>query len=284
MFGKLLKYDMKAIGRFWWILAVSVLGLSVAGSFALRLLLSNFNNEVFVLFNILAVLFLVICIFGMIASVSVIQIFVYIRFYKHFFSDEGYLTFTLPVSRMKLLTSKTVNALIWSLLQGALLTVCVLIFCIISPPAEGGFLINPVVFETIGALFAQVWESIGAWVIVYFLEGMVLVVGLQLFTISLTHFCITVGAVIAKKHKVLTAIGIYYLASMVLSFVSQIFFSLAVGGLGIGFSDFMGSMSIGEICLTVSVILLIVIAAVGAMVSVIFGTTLSQLERKLNLA
>ena len=36
MFGKLLKYDFKYVARIWWMLAVGVLGLSVAASLGLR--------------------------------------------------------------------------------------------------------------------------------------------------------------------------------------------------------------------------------------------------------
>ena len=40
MLGKLLKYDFKSVWRVWWIAAVSALGASVIGSFALRFFLS----------------------------------------------------------------------------------------------------------------------------------------------------------------------------------------------------------------------------------------------------
>ena len=40
MFGRALKYDMKAVWKLWWVIAVSVGGLTVISSFILRFVLS----------------------------------------------------------------------------------------------------------------------------------------------------------------------------------------------------------------------------------------------------
>ena len=215
MLGKLLKYDLKSVWRIWWIAAVSALGASVIGSFALRFLLSLPNasvaetatREISFIF-VMSIIFFMLSIVAIIASVIVMEILVYWRFYKHFFSDEGYLTFTLPVSRKKLLFSKTLNALIWTGAHTVLLTFCAVIFMLIAPPPgpEHGFF-NPIVFQWVGNSITELFEIFeDGWLLVYFFVALLISLGLVLFSISLIHFCITLGAVIAKKHKLFGSI------------------------------------------------------------------------------
>ena len=53
----------------------------------------------------MAMLLVIACVMAIIASAVVTELLVFVRFYKNFFTDEGYLTFTLPVSRKDLLLS-----------------------------------------------------------------------------------------------------------------------------------------------------------------------------------
>lgn len=286
MFKKLLKYDMKAVWRIWWILAVSVLGLSVVGSLVLRFVIETIDREdAFVIFTAIAMLFLVVCFIAIISSVVVTPLLVYYRFYKHFYSDEGYLTFTLPVSRKSLLLSKTLNALIWEVAHVLLLIVCVFIFLLIAPPVgESGRLFNTDILVSLFDGVAQAWDAIGAWLIVYALEVIVLLAGVFVFSSSLIHFCITVGAVVAKKYKLLAAIGIYYLVNMLLSFVLQIVGIFGLVSFVEGFGYKLEQM--GEFAKTpaIALALLVVCLMVTSGAIIMFCMTLGKIERKLNLA
>ncbi|MBQ9080311.1 MAG: hypothetical protein IJY27_04480 [Clostridia bacterium] len=286
MFSKLLKHDMRSIGRYWWIIAVSTLGLSLVGAFAFRFILeTSMNDFEYPVFTILAMLILIGCYLGVIASVIITEILVFLRFYKNFFTDEGYLTFTLPVSRKSLLASKTVNAFIWTLAQVFLLLFCIIfIFGTISTPmSEGSGIINPVLLVSIGDFFIEAWKSVGAWVIVYVIEALVMVGLSTLFSISLAHFCITFGSVIAKKHKLLAAIGIYYVTNMVLSFITQIAAILGMAIIGSLYDADGYYSAVYDINPVIAVLLLIVIAVMAVLAIVMYRLTLRQLERKLNL-
>ena len=285
MFKKLLKYDMKSIANVWWILAVSVLGASVLASFLLRFCMENDGNGAFAIFMVLAMLMLFVCLLGIIMSVVVTEILVYLRFYKNFYTDEGYLTFTLPVSRKMLLLSKTLNALIWTGAHLLLYVVCALIFMLIVPPAEaGGGFFNPVAFEWLGQTLSEAWNTIGAWLIVYMVEVLLLFTLALTFSINLIHYCITMGAVIAKKMKLLAAIGIYYLVNMILSFVMQFAALFGTLALEVGFSGMLANASQNLQSAAVAVVLLLVCAIVAAISCTLYFMTLGKLERKLNLA
>ena len=292
MLGKLLKYDLKSVWRIWWIAAVSALGASVIGSFALRFLLSLPNasvaetatREISFIF-VMSIIFFMLSIVAIIASVIVMEILVYWRFYKHFFSDEGYLTFTLPVSRKKLLFSKTLNALIWTGAHTVLLTFCAVIFMLIAPPPgpEHGFF-NPIVFQWVGNSITELFEIFeDGWLLVYFFVALLISLGLVLFSISLIHFCITLGAVIAKKHKLFAAIGTYYLITSVISYVCQgaiMLFSFFMAG---RFMMLMMELSPNATYFAVLLILLVIACIAAALASMVYFLTLGNLERKLNL-
>jgi hypothetical protein len=284
MFAKLLKYDFRSVARVWWIMAPVVLGSSAAGSVALRIALSLTSYDHMALVVLMGVLCFFGCIFTLAASALVTELLIYWRFYKHFYTDEGYLTFTLPVSRKKLLFVKTLNAIIWYLLEGLLIMTCVLFFVIISPPTFDGSLLNLDVWRDMGQMFALIWQTIGAWIFIYAILWILLCVVLELLGIFLVHFCITVGAVIAKKAKLLAAIGIYYGVTMILSFVGQIavwFLTLILGG---GLLNLMTTSSEFLIHSGIILFILLAICVMTTVATVLYCATLNLLERKLNLA
>lgn len=289
MLRKLLKYDSRPIARVWGIIAVAILALSVVGSITLRFLITNAASAdeswLMSLTYIIGVLLIVICFIGIFASPLATSVLVYLRFYKNFFTDEGYLTFTLPVSRKKLLLSKTINAFLWLTLNTVLIVICVLIFCLIAPPTYGEGLINTVVYkDVIGHGISGLWKSIGGWSIVYIIIFAIMAAAMQLFSINLIHFCITVASVTAKKLKLLLAFGIYYAINSVMSFAFQIFGVFGILMMGEGFIILLEEATQNMVCLTVALILLIACAMISAFAGTMYFATLGNLERKFNLA
>ena len=284
MFKKLLKYDMKSIVNVWWILAISVFGASFVGAFILRFLVEVMPTAkgIETLFCIVGMLMLILLIIGITASVVVTEVLVYYRFYKNFFTDEGYLTFTLPVSRKMLFLSKTANAVIWMGAHGLLLVLCGAVFALFGFPSENG-LINLEVFEWIGKTIGDVWATVGPWMLLYLLQGLAILLCAMVFSASLIHFCITTGAVIAKKAKLLAAIGIYYLVNMIISSASQILMVFGMEGI-VGITMKMADASAPMTCIMVAVLLFVMLFLAATLALTMYFMTLSKLERKLNLA
>ena len=125
MLGKLTKHELIASGRmiipmyialvfttffgklFIWLSSKEVFLESVPLTFA------KIVRSISSLFTILYILLIIVV---MVATV----LFIAIRFYKNFYTDEGYLMFTLPVNSKSLITSKLISAFLWTILSSAI--------------------------------------------------------------------------------------------------------------------------------------------------------------------
>ena len=289
MFKKLLKYDIKAIARHWWIGAVISVVAAIVSAGLIRLFmlaLENKTQNTFVaLISIFGLIVAFFCIIAIVLAFVFTIILVFVRFYKHFFTDEGYLTFTLPVKRSTLLLSKTVNAVIWLCAHFAVIVISLLLFTLLLPPfEESGFWINFTVFQTIGEWLVSAWSSVGAWLIVYILEALLIAFAYLLFLISLVHFCITVGSVLVKKAKLILSIGIYYAFSWCLSAIAQFGILLFGALLSAGMSILMENATKNQSYAIYACLVLSIAAALAAIAAVLYSATQHMLDRKLNLA
>ena len=280
MFVKLLKYDMRSVWRIWWIMALSVLGMSVVGGVGLRIVLALIEADIFPFFIFLGFILVFACVMAIVASAVGTELLVFIRFYKNFFTDEGYLTFTLPVSRKNLLFSKTLNALIWTAAQAILMFICIFLVILIGVPVSVGYDFFRELTFTFSALFAEV----GLWSVIYALEILFLIICSILFSISLIHFCITMGAMLAKKAKVLAAIGIYYAANMIFSFGTQIIMVIFTLMMSAGLGELLDRAAPAMERGIIAVMLLIACCMMAAISGVMYFITLGKLERNLNLS
>ena len=293
MFKKLMKYDLTSVWRLWWIILITMPCATVIGSFAIRFAIGSSvsSNTVDIVVTILAGLlgaacFLIIPVAGVLTA-----ILVFMRFYKNLFSDEGYLTFTLPVSRRSILLSKTLNAFIWFSLYSVLVFVCICAAALIIPPVNPGEgLFDPIVYvETYKVLsvpfeylIGDVLSAIG-WVFIFTVEIILSCVVAQFVTINIIHFCITVGSVVAKKAKILTAIGVYYGISVISSFVQQSFSLIFSLGMEDGFSVYLSGSASSQATI-IALIFFIVILIAAAVAAIFYCLTQWLIDRKLNLA
>lgn len=119
MFLKLFKYDMLSIAKKMWIYYVVMLGLSViSGLFTLQ---ANITEQPYSL-----------TMFTFVGLYSFVSAFVYIvvivlvlhRYSTTSFSNQGYLTHTLPVTEHQILLSKILSLTVWALASYAMLALC----------------------------------------------------------------------------------------------------------------------------------------------------------------
>ncbi len=286
MLRKLLKYDLAFVFRMWWIIAVSALGLSLLGGFGLRFFIANADNNKMIMFCIMGLLLFLLSVFAIVGSSIVTLIFVFIRFYKHFYTDEGYLTFTLPVKRRDLFLSKTVNAMIWMTAQLLLTLICIAIIILVAPPAtENDLFLNTYIYKEIfSEVSLMVKMTGGGWFALYAFEVLVLILGMLLFSVTLIHFCITVGAVIARRAKLIAGIGIYYGVNSVLSFTLQMLFILGISMVANKLDALMSTMPSVASHTVVALMLFIACAVCAALNVILYFMTVDKIERKLNLS
>lgn len=110
MLGKLLKHDFKALFRNYGLLFIALFGVT----FLYKLYLLLPRNIVLEFTNSLMGVLYVVVILGCLFGTVVINI---VRFYKNLVTDEGYLTFTLPVSSKQIIASKLISTLVMDVLM-----------------------------------------------------------------------------------------------------------------------------------------------------------------------
>lgn len=276
MFGKLLKHDFKAVFRYWWLLLPAVPVLSVAIGLAIRLLLTTeLAVGEYPIIEILLILFISFAFVALAASTLVTPILSLVRFYKHFYTDEGYLTFTLPVRRRTLFLSKIVNASIFNAMYFLLMVFSVSAALVCALPSD----ILADFFSAFGKMLDGL-KLLGAWNVVYFVEWIALFVAIDLFATLLLYLCVTIGALVVRKAKLVVGLAIYYGVNTAISSVLQILTSIVL------------PLTSGELVvmlekmppLALALVLLIFIAAVATLAFTLFSMTLGRLEKKLNLA
>ena len=242
MFAKLLKHEFKATRGVVAILCAILLVSGLTMGLSLQRMISMAENDYMsvVLTNETAaedaamtisseapLLADILCVFLMIAAIVAISIcaasaifFLIYRFYKSRFTDEGYLTFTLPVTNHQLLLSSITNTTLNLLIVGVVTAVTVLLIFLLALSAVP----DVAVWEEL----KQVWPEILAVLKQAAAEDAGLL-ALMAFSGVASFFrqiiqlmlAVTIGALIAKKHKLLAAVGVYYGIHMVVSFLTS---------------------------------------------------------------
>ncbi len=216
MLRKLLKYDFASVFKLWWIAALSSFGLSLLAGGCINVL--NVGRNLPTVVDTSAAILLVLSVIGIVAFVLVSLVLVYVRFYKNLYTDEGYLTFTLPVKISEILNSKIILSLVTLAVSGFITCFDIFTMFAIGLPDQI-FDINN--YEFLIEAFGELVKHTGWYLPVYIIEGIVLGILGVLFTQLLLFACITFASLITKKSRVITAIAIYYGVNCVLSFVVQ---------------------------------------------------------------
>ncbi len=272
MLKKLLKYDLRYMFKIWWIGAVTVLGLGIIGGFCLNNLMDTTSDNVYV--KIFSGFFLFPMIIGISAFSLYPTIVSFIRIYKNLFSDEGYLTFTLPVKLTSLINSKLISTII---LQSSSVFVIILAIFLIFIGASNNFIED---FKYAVDSIIGVFDYLGVYSIFYLVEIISLMLLASLFSVLFLFNCITFGCIIAKKAKVLASVAIYYAVNSVSSFVIQILVYTVSPGITVWISNFPE----GNTKLCLSLFGLVAILFLAIICGLLYLLQYYMLERKLNLA
>ena len=275
MLSRLLKYDFRAMLKYWWIAALTSVVLSVVGGVCVVILDNDYNRHFS--FQAIAGLGIFLVVLGLAAFVILSQILIYVRFYRHFFTDEGYLTFTLPVKRCDLLTSKLITAVTVTVMTAAVLLMDVVIIAAIS---LGDRLFEPQLWERAWSIVRELWHSLGGYLFIYAAQGLLLMLVVTVMSAMLLFCCITLAGVVVKKHKALAAIGISYGVSGAISFVMQ---WVSLFGL-YGVEEWFAPLPESTIKAVISLVLLVFTLFAGFVSVGLYIFNLWMIDRRLNLS
>lgn len=212
MFGKLMKAEWRAsrrvIGALCAVVLISGALLGLLGNLLLRESSGSWQLPGFV--NVLFSLLSVAAVLAVALSLAASVFYALWRYYRSRFTEEGYLTYTLPVNNHQLMLSSILASVLEILLVGLATVAAVAI-------AFGIFAVglpwNEVDWGLVGRRFEELLSLrpvVGDVLLV--LLNMVLMFLATLLTLMLA---VTIGATAAKKHPILLAIAVYYGLSLV---------------------------------------------------------------------
>ena len=220
MFGKLLKYEFKSQQKLLTILSFAALGAGLLGGLAIWLLvdvLRDAEGTAAIIGSVMSGIFLVGVILGIVAYAVAVFILLLYRFYKHHFSEQGYLTFTLPVTAHQTLLASILNIVIWELIA---MFVCMCSMCLMLAPSmvfawKDAILELKPIWQDI---LAEMNEATGGFFTISYLLNIIS----WIYSLIIPLTCITIGCLLTKKYRVLTAFAIYYGLQLGMSLISGV--------------------------------------------------------------
>lgn len=168
-----------------------------------------------------------ICILGIVGVYTLVVITR--RFRRSFFSDEGYLTFTLPVPAWELLAAKLIIAIAACLASLIISGVTVAFLLLTAPVAGVPFGTPPILMLAIGdgGHLVQVIAEFAETIIEFILD----VVGYNVVLILLIYHSITLGRLVGNNRTLVTIgcfLGLFILAQAISVWMGTNFGSTAV--------------------------------------------------------
>lgn len=225
MFATLLKYEFRRTKNILLPLNIGALAIGAVGYFLMLLFTKIIDNPDSDLV-IAAPLLYLLC-FGLMLMVGLLgtalAIVLCIQFYRDKFTDQGYLTFTLPASTHQILLSSYLNFLIWTVINTVVTLVAVVMM--VTPFFTYMF----AQFSEMGLDVAYLWALIKEHIaeilpsgILFTVAYIMIIVSSLFYGITLPYLAITLASVLVKKLKLLLAVGIGYGMSMILGIIPTI--------------------------------------------------------------
>lgn len=213
MLGKLIKHEWKSTYKMGCVILLLIAGMTLIGTLGIVIPVNYMENgfetesEGMAAALMAMTMFVSIMLYMMTFMGVTYGMLIYqgVHFYKTMYSEEGYLTNTLPVTPRQLLVSKTLVSGLWFLLVeiGIILSILVLAFSLIVS-------LNP--FLDFGRELAQmelVWDSDECLAIIYIIASAILAVLISPFSTMLMLFgSLTVGQ-LSRKYKAFMGILVY---------------------------------------------------------------------------
>lgn len=221
MLGKLLKHEWKEVSVIPCILSAILLVLSVISGFSFL----GIREGIADVSRFMTVMLWMLFYFALIAVSMGITIYMAVHFYRTMYTDEGYLTHTLPVSGRELLWSKLIPMVIWSFLTIIVVFLAVLIFggMGVMFASREGMVSMAEIRDSIHELIRQL-QLMGSGSTTAFILSMlyIMIVGIFNGPMMLAG-SIAIGQLVGK-HRILGSIGAYFGIMTIFQIVSQVVF------------------------------------------------------------
>lgn len=220
MLGKLLKHEWKAV----WKVPTLLIGILLAAAIMAG---STFHLPIWdsewVGLPLSGVMMIITFYVAMIAVSLGITIYFAVRYYRNMFTDEGYLTNTLPVTSHQLLFSKVITMFAWNLITIIAIAASLAVFAGIIALA----FMEPEDGRTLADAFMELF-NMDIWDSPYMqeFEGFCVSMIVMLFASSFSGTMVLIGSItigqMVRRHRVLGAIGAYFAINTIMQIVSTV--------------------------------------------------------------
>lgn len=268
MLGKLIKHEFKATSRDFCAMYILVFAITII----LKVLMEV--QDIFHIDNMLMSFAtgttLIAFVLGIVALILGTYIFILKRFYDNMLKDEGYLSFTLPVSTGQHIASKSIVSYIWIIASG--LCICLMVFILLL----GGNETITLMREGFVFIVDEITEM-GAW---HYVIEIVLLLVLSIYVyISMGYACFSIGQTFGKN-KVLGAFVSYIAIYFIQQIVSTIFM-IIIFGANMDTVNEINQVGMGDALFGQLMIFSLVLTVIEAVAFTVI--THIMLSRKLNL-
>ncbi len=266
MLKKCLKHEWKATWKSMAGINGAALVLGLLGSLGIIGTLNNMRIPDIVVF-----LYVFAYVIILIASAAVTYFMIASRYYKSIFTDEGYLTNTLPVTSDQKILSKFLVSLFWAVANILCIfgSVAILLAPLLSEALKRTDETWDLLMRELDFIFTVLARELGFSsfpMMIVFMTALCFVS--LVYCIMNFYFCISLGNLFSS-HKILAAVLIYFGLNMILQVASAgiSFFAALTGSDGAVFSLIMLLTALLELVLTI----------------VFYFTNRFIIDRKLNL-
>lgn len=196
MVRKLIKYDFASYQRLLLPVQLILLGIAVLNRF-----IQLFEDGGSTVYNIIFTSSVVLYVIAIIVCLVLTTIVAVVRFYQGMYSNEGYLSHTLPVTPTQHILSKLIVSMLFVL--GSLCAVFV--SACIATLGE----LNIELFKAGFFLLKRFDSFVGGYAFLYAIEAVLMLLSYTVMGLLMLYFCISVGQ-LAKKKKILLAFGVFF--------------------------------------------------------------------------
>lgn len=286
MLKKLIKYEWKETSKISCIMLLAMLAVTIIGCLMLNMpwmkefYAGGVNMSELETIGVVLTLMgsLMLYVFMLVGITYGIFIFLGVHFFKTMYTDQGYLTHTLPVSANQLLVSKTLVSGIWYVLIeiGVILSVVALVVSLVNGA------MTPADAEVWGTLWEELTYifdvGMGSFIVQYII-WFVLTMLISPFTgIIMLFGALTIGQ-LSKKHKALMGLLAYFGISGILMIVNMVVEMIYMFGVTMNsLAEPVGLYETGTIGMYYSMLIVQVVAAV-----ILYWASHRIITRKLNM-
>jgi len=208
MLGKLIKYDFKANAKLMLILNLAIV---IAGFFGGRFIIPNMDKVDSRIIGIVVIFYILL----IVAVGFAVPFIIVSYYYRSFFTERGYLSFTLPVSKGQHLLSKSISGVVWLIVSGLAIIVSLWLLC--STEMANAGLTWKMIGKNLNYIAEEVEMSSPVMISVMF----ILIVLSAIVTCGSLYFSATLGQM-ARTHKIIAGVGSYFVYNFISSTISQV--------------------------------------------------------------